>query len=364
MTRATRATINLDALRHNLSVAKQAAPKSQHLAVIKANAYGHGIVPVAKALTEADALAVACVDEAVQLRDAGITKTIVILEGFINLHELEVCHRYQLCPVIHQTEQIALLETECGDPLAVWFKVDTGMHRLGFSTEQVGQAWRRLSECRGVDYVNSVLMSHLANADDLTDTKTEQHYEIFSQLNHQLKTQTGTPITSLANSGGLLGWPLTHMDWVRPGIMLYGISPFQNKTGADNDLRAVMTMKSRLIAINQHKCGDTIGYGGSWTCPEDMAVGVVAIGYGDGYPRHAKSGTPVLINGQRATLVGRVSMDMITLDLRDIQNVALGDEVILWGEGLAAEEVAKYSDTIAYDLLCGVNPRVSVSYES
>ena len=364
MTRATRATINLNALRHNLSIARQAAPHSRHLAVIKANAYGHGIVSVAKALAEADALAVACVDEAVQLRDAGVTQSLVILEGFLNLQELEICRRYQLSPVIHQMEQIDLLEAECGDALAVWFKVDTGMHRLGFSIEQVGQAWRRLLECRSIDIQNSVLMSHLANADDLSDAKTEQQYQLFHQVQNQIKSSDILPLASLANSGGLLGWSQTCMDWVRPGIMLYGISPFQNKIGTDHNLQAVMTLKSRLIAINSHKQGETVGYGGSWTCPEDMNIGVIAIGYGDGYPRHAKAGTPVLINGQRVPLVGRVSMDMITVDLRGLTDINIGDAVILWGKGLPTEEISLYANTIAYDLLCGVNPRVSVSYDA
>ena len=362
MTRATRATIDLSALRHNLSIAKQAAPHSKHLAVIKANAYGHGMLPVAKALDQADALAVACVDEAVQLRDAGITRSLLILEGFYDQQELEVCRHYQLIPVIHQMEQLDLLEAERSDPIAVWLKVDTGMHRLGIRSEQASQAWRRMQACRAIDLQNSVVMSHLANADDVNDTKSEQQYQLFQQVLNQISPTDVTVQASLANSGGLLGWPQMHMDWVRPGIMLYGISPFENKTAQDHNLRAVMTLRSRLIAVNQHKKGDTIGYGGSWTCPEDMSVGVVAIGYGDGYPRHAKPGTPVLINGQRVPLIGRVSMDMITVDLRGLHNVHLGDDVVLWGEGLPAEVVAKHADTIAYDLLCGVNPRVAVTY--
>jgi len=205
-------------------------------------------------------------------------------------------------------------------------------------------------------------MSHLANADDKADAMTETQYQRFSRTQKKLATDTTAPMASLANSGGLLGWPQTHLDWVRPGIMLYGISPFQNHTGGEHHLQAVMTLKSRLIARNFHRRGKSVGYGGSWTCPEDMPVGVVAIGYGDGYPRHARAGTPLLVNGQRASLLGRVSMDMITVDLRGLQNINPGDEVILWGEGLPAEEVARHADTIAYDLLCGVNPRVAVQY--
>lgn len=362
MTRATRATIDLSALRHNLSIAQQAAPHAKHLVVIKANAYGHGMLPVARALAQADALAVACVDEAVQLRDAGIPQPLIILEGFYDQQELEVCRRYELTPVVHQLQQLDLLEAERAEPIAVWLKVDTGMHRLGIRSEQASHVWRRMQACRAIDLQGSLVMSHLANADDLNDDKSEQQYQIFQQVFNHIKSTGDQPQASLANSGGLLGWPHMHMDWVRPGIMLYGISPFQHKTGEAHELRAVMTLRSRLIAINQHKKGDTVGYGGSWTCPEDMPIGVIAIGYGDGYPRHARAGTPVLVNGQRVPLVGRVSMDMITVDLRGRHNVKLGDDVTLWGEGLPAEEVAEHAQTIAYDLLCGVNPRVAVSY--
>lgn len=362
MTRATRASIHLPALRHNLSIAKQAAPHAKHLAVIKANAYGHGLLPVARALDQADALAVACVDEAVQLREAGIQQPLVILEGFCDHTELETCRRYMLIPVVHQLEQLERLEAERSEPLAVWLKVDTGMHRLGIRPEQVQPTWRRLLESRAVDSHQSGLMSHLANADDLDDVKTIDQQQRFAQVLEQVKTATGFPIASLANSAGVLGWPQTHFDWVRPGIMLYGVSPFLGKIGADHQLQPVMTLKSRLLAINFHKRGDPVGYSGTWQCPEDMPVGVVAIGYGDGYPRHAETGTPLLVGGQRTTLVGRVSMDMLTVDLRGLRDISIGDEVVLWGEGLAVEEVARYSGTIGYDLLCGVNPRVAVDY--
>ena len=362
MTRVTRASINLTALRHNLSIAQQAAPHSKHMAVIKANAYGHGMLPVAKALEQADALAVACIDEAVQLREAGITKPLTILEGFLDPQELALCRRYQLMPVVHQLEQIAMLEVERAEPLAVWLKIDSGMHRLGIHTDQASQAWRRLHECRSIDANNIGLMSHLANADDRTDVMTEHQYQLFNRIRQQLSSSIEVPITSLANSAGILGWTQTHLDWVRPGIMLYGASPFQHQTGIEHHLQPVMTLKSQLIAINFHKRDEHVGYGGSWRCPEDMPVGVIAIGYGDGYPRHAGMGTPIMINGQRAALIGRVSMDMLTVDLRGLHNINIGDEVVLWGEGLPVEEVASHAGTIAYDLLCGVNPRVAVQY--
>ncbi|MFO7604203.1 MAG: alanine racemase [Gammaproteobacteria bacterium] len=362
MPRVTRATIDLSALRHNFSIAQQRAPQARQMAVIKANAYGHGMIAVAKALPAADGLAVACVDEAVQLRDAGISQPLLILEGFYDAQELALCRRHRLTPVVHQTEQLELLESEAGEPLPVWLKLDTGMHRLGFTAAQATSAWRRLSVCRSVAHEGLVLMTHFANADDRDDARTEQQHALFAQLQRQIASASAVPQASAANSAGLLGWPQTHADWVRPGIMLYGVSPFSQHSGGMHDLRPVMTLRSHLIAIGTHKKGETIGYGGSWTCPEDMPVGVVAIGYGDGYPRHARSGTPVLIRGQRAPLIGRVSMDMLTVDLRGLRDARLGDEVILWGEGLPVEAVAEHADTIAYDLLCGVNPRVAVDY--
>jgi alanine racemase len=238
----------------------------------------------------------------------------------------------------------------------VWLKVDTGMHRLGFLPAEVPAIWQRLTSCPLVKQAPR-LMTHLANADDLHDSTSQKQIERFNAV-----LPGATALRSVANSAGILGWLGSHSDIDRPGILLYGVSPFKQETGCDRRLYPVMTLKSELIAIKACRQGDAVGYGGSWRCPQDMTVGVVAIGYGDGYPRHAPSGTPVLVNGQRVPLIGRVSMDMICVDLHSLSEAQLGDEVVLWGEGLPAEEVASAAGTIAYELFCGVTNRVPRRY--
>ena len=268
--------------------------------------------------------------------------------GRIQLHQLQV--------VIHAQYQIDMLnalaeKNPTGIKLTVWLKIDTGMHRLGFDPQQAGQVLQQLQANRLVSDI--IAMTHLANADDVSDDTTRKQLLLFD------KTIGNTRLPqSIANSAGILGWPQSQGDFVRPGIMLYGVNPFVDGVGADYDLRPVMTLQSRLIAVNQYRKGDRVGYGGNWQCPEDMRIGVVAIGYGDGYPRHAPNGTPVLLNAQRVPLVGRVSMDMVTVDLRSQPNAQVGDEVVLWGEGLPVEEIARQAGTIAYELLCGVTQRV------
>ncbi len=349
------ALIDLSALRHNLLRVRSAAPASRVLAVIKANAYGHGIVRIARALEEADALAVARISEAIQLRREGIEKPLVVLEGCCDSEELSAASRYGLELLIHRPGQIDLLEQQSlKKPVTCWLKADTGMHRLGFPIEAVERAWQRLNGCASV--VGGVrLMTHLANADDLRDETTDRQLQRFRALAARLGVET-----SIANSAGILGWPPSHTEWVRPGIMLYGASPFLHGHAKEDGLLPVMTLRSRLIAVNRHFKGEGIGYGGSWICPEEMDVGVVAIGYGDGYPRHAPFGTPVLLNGQRVLLVGRVSMDMITVDLRSQPQARVGDRVVLWGAGLPVEEIAEAAATIPYQLFCGVTRRVEL----
>lgn len=356
MTRATRAVIDLTALRHNLNISRKAAHASKQMAIIKAHAYGHGMVRVAQALDEADAFGVAIIEEAIPLREAGISKPILLLEGFTSAQDLTLIRGYSLDSVVHHESQINILESAKGEPVNVWLKIDTGMHRLGFSHEQAGLAYERLLNCSVVNKTIPV-MTHLANADDLKDDFTLQQIKTFEGV-----TGISGGERSIANSAGILGWTASHSDWVRPGIMLYGASPFIGGTGQEYDLKPVMTLTSEIIAINHFKKGDPVGYGGTWVCPEDMPIGVVAIGYGDGYPRHAPSGTPVLVNGQRTQLVGRVSMDMITVDLRSQAGVNTGDEVTLWGGNLPVEEIASASGTIAYELLCGVTNRVKFEY--
>ena len=352
------ATVEIDcsALRHNLVRVRESAPGTQVIAVIKANAYGHGLVRVAKVLQQAgsEAFAVARVNEAIQLREAGIQQPIICLEGFLNSAELHELARHDVQVVVHHANHVALLEQQrLDEPGSVWFKIDSGMHRLGVSPQRAMEIWQRLTACNSVKAVR--LMTHLASADDPQSEQTQQQLELFASTTKGMVAET-----SIANSAGILGWPQSHGDWVRPGLMLYGASPFINGRGESAGLQPVMTFSSHLIAVNHFKRGDPIGYGASWRCPEDMAVGVVACGYGDGYPRHAKMGTPVLISGQRLPLVGRVSMDTLCVDLRAAPMVNIGDAVTLWGKGLPVEEVAECAATIPYELLCAVAGRVAV----
>ena len=357
LTSSTRAVINLSACRHNLSVAKQAAPNSKCIAIIKANAYGHGMVEIAQALSHADAFAVARIEEAIVLRDAGITSAILLLEGFFSDNELALVQKYKLDSVIHTEEQLQLLEQAKGDAITVVVKVDSGMHRLGFNPNDIKNIQQRLEKCTSINQAIKY-MTHFSNADDKQDDKTLKQIENFYQSIEGLSISE----TSLANSAGILGWPQSHAAWNRPGIMLYGVSPFINSTASEHNLKPVMTLSSKLIAVQKLKKGEAIGYGGTYICEKDKTVGIVAIGYGDGYPRHAKTGTPVLVNNKRCSLLGRVSMDMICVDLSEQTDSKINDPVVLWGEGLAVEEVAESASTIAYELLCGVTSRVEFKY--
>lgn len=362
MTRAARAVINLNALHHNLQRARAAAPRSKQFAVIKANGYGHGVVEVARALKDADGFCVASVEEAVELKSAGIDQTILLLEGFFHPEELEQIRQNDFQIVVHHEKQLKDLEnfsalsTSKEQSIITWLKVDTGMHRLGFDPSETEAAYQRLLSCEIVKKPVR-LMTHLANADDLRDPATQQQIELFRTVLAEEEMER-----SIANSAGILGWMGSYADMARPGILLYGVSPFLDETASARGLKPVMTLCSELIAIKQCKKGAAVGYGGDWVCPEDMPVGVVGIGYGDGYPRHAITGTPVLVNGKRVPLIGRVSMDMICVDLREQPDAQIGSEVILWGDGLPAEEIADSASTIAYDLFCGVTTRVPREY--
>lgn len=354
MSRPLRARIDLDALRHNLQRARSAAPNSRVMAVVKANGYGHGLVRVAQALREADGFGVACLEEAVSLREAGIRQPITLLEGFFDSDELAAVSHYRLIPVLHTEQQVRQLEAaHLPQPIDVWLKADTGMHRLGFAARDFADMHRRVQACANVNSIG--LFSHLGYADDRRSAQTQRQCERFRTL-----VEGFSGACSLANSGGLLGWPETRFDWVRPGLMLYGISPFSGDTALEHKLHPVMTLESRLIAVNRFERGAAIGYGGAWVCPEDMPVGVVAAGYGDGYPRHAPTGTPVLINGQRAQIIGRVSMDMLCVDLREQPDARMGDPVVLWGRDLPVEEIARCAGTIPYELVCAIASRVPI----
>lgn len=357
MTRGTRATVDCAALRHNLAVARRSAPSARVIAVIKSNGYGHGLLPVARTLAaDADAFAVTCLDEARPLREAGLDQRIVLLEGVYEPAELAEAGALGADLVVHADWQVEVFESAAsGRPVDVWLKVDSGMHRLGFAPERVPDIHRRLAACGRVGEIR--FMTHLARADDRDCGYTRDQLSAMDRACEALAGER-----SLANSAGTLAWPETHGDWVRPGIMLYGASPFCDGRPERPPLRPAMVLESRLVAVSQRRAGDLIGYGGTYTCPEPMPVGVVSIGYGDGYPRHAPSGTPVLVGGVRARTVGRVSMDMLCVDLRPCTQAREGERVVLWGEGLPAEEVAEHAGTIAYELFCHVTARVPMNY--
>lgn len=352
MTRPTRALIDSGALRHNLRRAREAAPAARVLAVIKANGYGHGLVRAAEALGEAEAFGVACLEEGAALREAGIAHPVVLLEGFYEANELSEIARHRLSIVVHDEYQLRVLETaRVPHPLSVWLKVDSGMHRLGFLPEAVAGALHRLQSARSV-LPRVRLMTHLASAEARDGAVTAAQLAAFRAATEGIDAER-----SIANSAAVLQSPEAHADWIRPGLMLYGASPFDDTVGRDEGLRPAMRLVSRLIAVNRLRRGDAVAYGGEWVCPEDMPIGVVAAGYGDGYPRGVK-GASVWIDGRRAPVVGRVCMDMLCVDLRAHPGVEVGAEVELWGTNIPVEEVARRASTIPWELLCGVTSRV------
>ena len=356
MSRATGALISLPALHHNLRRARALAPHSRIIAMVKANAYGHGLAVAARALSGADAFGVASLDEALVIRQEGLAHPIVLLEGVFSASELEEAARCGCELVVHDERQLALLEASGLDhALGVWLKLDTGMHRLGFAPDETRAAWERLHAAAAVRGPVR-LMTHLARADEPGNADTRRQLQIFAEATAGLRAER-----SLANSAALLAWPESHADWVRPGILLYGVSPFAGQRGADHDLMPVMTLRTELIAVKTVARGDSVGYGGNWTADRDTRIGIAAIGYGDGYPRHAPNGTPALVNRTRAPIIGRVSMDMIAVDLCAQPNARVGDAVVLWGPELPVEEIARAAGTVPYELLCGITQRVKFS---
>jgi alanine racemase len=353
MTRPSRVVIDKQALQHNLQRVKELTPNSRIMAIIKADAYGHGLVRVAETLSNADAFGVACLEEAEQLREATITNPIVLLEGPHKAVDLSRIVELQLDVVIHHESQLKMLEqAKLDEPLQVWIKIDTGMHRLGFPVDKVSDILERISNCSNVKQPPK-LMTHFATANEKDNPLTQQQLEQFNLLSEKLDYEK-----TMANSAAIINFPETHTDWVRPGLMLYGVSPMKEGFAGEHGLKPVMTLESEIISIKQLFKGDPVGYGATWHCPEDMPVGVIAAGYGDGFPRHAKSGTPILVNNVRCSLIGRASMDMLTVDLRNQPDAKIGDRVVLWGEALPIEEIAQHADTIPYELMCGVHKRL------
>ncbi len=348
--------LNMCALQHNVAKVREYAPQAQLMAVIKANAYGHGLIGIAHALQgSVDAFAVARLDEAIRLRQAEVTGTILVLQGITQLDELLVLQQYQLDVVVHTEQQVELLEaTDLPKKINIWLKIDTGMNRLGIRPEQIASILMRLQQCQAV--ADSIkFMTHFANADDQQDAMTSQQLQLFNTI-----TQDFAAEKSSANSAAIIAWPASHQQWIRPGLMLYGASPILGKSAAELGLLPVMSLYAGLIAIKTLKKGDSVGYGGHWTAAKDTLLGVIAIGYGDGYPRHIRQSAPVLIGAQRVPIIGRVSMDMLTVDLSACPDATVGEQVTLWGSGLPVEEIADYADTIPYTLLCGITQRVRV----
>ena len=353
MSRSATATIHLDALRANLARVRSLAGAARVMAVVKADAYGHGLERCARALTAADAFGVASIADGLRLRAAGHRQRIVVLSGPDAAGDLAEMRRLHLEAVIHHASQLEMLEAERGgEPLKVWLNLDTGMHRLGFPAARAGELHARLRALPAVD-PSIVLMTHFASSDEFDRDQTARQTTCFAAAARGIDAQH-----ALANSAAVLGWPAARGDWVRVGGLLYGLSVVEGKTGADFGFAPAMTLTTRLVAINRIARGEPIGYGATWTCPEDMDIGVAAIGYGDGYPRSAASGTPVQVGAEPATVVGRVSMDLLTLDLRRAPHARVGDTVTLWGPALPVETIARHANTIAYELTCGVTRRV------
>jgi len=354
--RPARALIDLSALRHNYRLARSLGG-GRALAVVKADAYGHGAVRCAAALEpEADGFAVACIEEALVLREAGIRKPILLLEGFFEASELPLLLQHDLWCVVHAPWQVEALErTPLPAPLTVWLKLDSGMHRVGIGADDYAATWRRLEALPHVRV--AVKMSHFARADELDCARTREQLDTFARATAGLPGQT-----SICNSPALLGWPQARGDWARPGLMLYGVSPFARDHDLAAQLRPVMTLESKVIAVRELPAGEPVGYGARFVTEAPTRVGVVATGYADGYPQFAVNGTPVAIDGRPGRLVGRVSMDMLTVDLTDHPHAGVGSVVELWGSRVPAAQVVAHSQTSSYRLLCAVK-RVPLQYQ-
>ena len=355
-----RALIRLGAVEHNLQVIREAAPQARIMAVIKANAYGHGMVTVAQHLTDVDAFAVARVQEALTLRGNGIGTKVILLSGVMNTHDAAMADQHDFEPVVHSWSQIEILDNYLSGRVNVWAKFDTGMNRLGFDPADADEVLERLRASRGVNEIR--LMTHLSSADELENTVTVRQLEIFEPVVRDFDGDV-----SIGNTPATLGWPETVAAkerfgfkgdyWIRPGVALFGVSPFVDSCGADLGLKPVMRFEAHLIAVKPLKAGARVGYKGAYVSDKDTILGIIAAGYGDGYTRHFRTGTPVLINGRKVPLIGNVSMDMIAVDLGVESDDRVGAIATLWGDELPVEEVAPWADAIPYELVCGVMNR-------
>jgi alanine racemase len=346
--RPARALIDLQALRNNYQLARESTG-AKALAVIKADAYGHGAVKVAQALQDqADGFAVACIEEALELRAAGIRAPVLLLEGFFEADELALIVEHDFWCVAHSPWQVDAIERAAlHKPITVWLKLDSGMHRVGLHPHEYQAAYQRLQASGNV--IKIVLMSHFARADELDSSRSDEQVAIFQAARQGLNAEI-----SLRNSPAVLGWPQIPSDWVRPGIMLYGASPFDQPQTLADRLQPVMSLESKIINVRELPAGEPVGYGGAFVTERPTRIGVVAMGYADGYPRQAPTGTPVWIDGQPSQLLGRVSMDMLCVDLTHLPRAGLGSDVELWGRNVPVGEVASRAGTIAYQILCNL----------
>lgn len=354
MSRPTTLVIEPSALLHNLEQIKRFAPGKQVIAMIKANAYGCGVQEVAPVLDgKVDAFGVACLEEALAIRTMGVQTPAILFQGVFSPDEYNVVAQHQLGCVIHQDRQLQwLLNTPLPNPIKIWVKVNTGMHRLGFKTHELQAVMNALQTCSWVDK-NIGLMTHLACADESKRDENLKQISLFQDIDI-----AGFSQRSIGNSAAIISFPQAHADVVRPGIMLYGVSPFADKTAADLGLIPVMRFMSAISTIHHNSPFAQIGYGGTWKSNKPSVIGVVAAGYGDGYPRHISANTPVWVKGREIPIVGRVSMDMLTIDLTDHSDIQEGDSVELWGPNILVERIAKSAGTIGYELLCQISERV------
>jgi alanine racemase len=353
VSRLIRAVIEPRALRHNLGTIRERARRARVMAVVKANAYGHGLVPTALALPDADAFAVARLEEGLALRAAGITQPIVLLEGVFTAEQLLEAARHGFDLVVHDALQVELLEEMTGSHrFVLWIKIDTGMNRLGFPAREFAGALERVQRLKPAP-LEVRLLTHLACADERDNRMTNEQLTRFREITRGLDYSV-----SVANSAGIFGGAQVNFDWVRPGLALYGASPFADSSAAQLGLTPVMSLESSVIALRRIAAGETVGYGAAWRSPRDSLIAIIAAGYGDGLPRSLAGGTPVLVAGARVPLVGRVSMDMIAADVSALPEVHVGTGVVLWGPGLPVEEIARHAGTIPYELLCSVSQRV------
>ena len=372
MSRPAQILVDLTAIKANCKLAQSLAPHSNTVAVVKADAYGHGAVEVAKAIeSQVEMLTVSCLEEAIALREGGINKPILLLEGCFSEKEIELAAQHKLELVVHKQQQVDDLQvSRVAHAFKIWLKIDSGMHRLGIATSEVEKNYQQLNTMNCVDSI--VLCTHLASADQVNSDFTLKQLSCFQQaiastLATHRRSNTKEIELSIANSAGILAWPQSHTQWNRPGIMLYGLSPFAEPHLQAQRLQPSMTFRSQVIALREIEVGECVGYGHTWKAERRSTIATVAVGYGDGYPRTARSGTPLLINGHRAPLVGRVSMDLISVDVTDLPMTDLGSEVVMWGKAesgqqLCANEVASYAGTIGYELVTRMPTRVNRHY--